>query len=124
MNILIYSKEGCTYCTMAKNLLESKNIPFTEKVLSLDFTREQLLAEHSLAKTFPVVVVDGFYIGGYTNLVTYIESDVFVQAQAVQTQLVDVEVLTAEVLQEVTDEVQTPAIEVVQPKTSYRKTSK
>jgi glutaredoxin len=117
MSIVIYTKEDCVYCSMAKNLLNSKNIPYTEKVLSLDFTREELLAAHSLAKTFPVIVVDGFYIGGYTNLVTYIESDAFVQAQAAQVQ-------AEEVLQVENEGVKAPVVEVDQPKTSNRKTSK
>lgn len=73
MSILIYTKEDCVYCSMAKELLNSRNIPYTEKVLGLDFTREDLLARHSLAKTFPVVVVDEFYIGGYNNLAARIE---------------------------------------------------
>lgn len=75
MIVQIYSKEGCGYCDMAKTLLTSKNIPYTEQVLGIDFTREQLLANYSLAKTFPVIIVDGFYIGGYTNLVEHIEKN-------------------------------------------------
>ena len=75
MRVQIYSKEGCGYCDMAKALLTSKHIPFTEQVLGIDFTREQLLANYSLAKTFPVIIVDGFYIGGYTNLVEHIEKN-------------------------------------------------
>jgi hypothetical protein len=41
---------------------------FTEKMLNRDFTREQLLETYPTAKSFPVVVLDGFYIGGYTQL--------------------------------------------------------
>jgi glutaredoxin 3 len=68
MSIEIYTKEDCGYCTAAKNLLKSKNIMFTEQVLGIHFTREQLLANYSQAKTFPVIVVDGYYIGGYNQL--------------------------------------------------------
>ena len=83
MRVEIYSKEDCGYCAMAKTLLNSKNIPYTERVLGIDFTREQLLTNFSLAKTFPVIVVDGFYIGGYTNLVEHIEKNPVVQVQEV-----------------------------------------
>jgi glutaredoxin len=37
-------------------------------MLDKDFTREQLLEMYPTARSFPVVVVDGFYIGGYTQL--------------------------------------------------------
>jgi hypothetical protein len=37
-------------------------------MLNRDFTREQLLETYPTAKSFPVVVLDGFYIGGYTQL--------------------------------------------------------
>lgn len=68
MNIEIWSKTNCPYCTSAKEILRDFNIPFSEKVLDRDFTREMLLETYPTAKTFPVVVIDGFYIGGYNQL--------------------------------------------------------
>lgn len=68
MNVVIWSKPNCPYCTSAKEILRDFNLPFTEKVLDRDFTREILLETYPTAKTFPVVVVDGFYIGGYNQL--------------------------------------------------------
>jgi glutaredoxin 3 len=67
-HVVIWSKPDCPYCTRAKSALRSKNIPFEEKVLNQDFTREILLETYPTAKTFPVIVVDGYYIGGYTQL--------------------------------------------------------
>jgi glutaredoxin len=49
-------------------VLRTNNINFEEKVLNRDFTKEILLETYPKAKSFPVVVVDGFYIGGYTQL--------------------------------------------------------
>jgi glutaredoxin len=67
-NVVIWSKTDCPYCSKAKNVLRTNNISFEEKVLNRDFTREHLLEMYPTAKSFPVVVVDGFYIGGYTQL--------------------------------------------------------
>jgi glutaredoxin len=68
MNVILYSKDNCSYCTNAKLLLTNKGISFTEMKLGEDFTRETLLEMFPEAKTFPVVVVDGFNIGGYVQL--------------------------------------------------------
>jgi glutaredoxin len=53
---------------MAKIALADKNITFTEQKLNRDFSREQILEKFPEAKTFPIIVLDGFYIGGYTQL--------------------------------------------------------
>lgn len=68
-HVVIWSKPNCPYCSRAKNVLTAHNIPFNENVLDRDFTREILTELYPTAKTFPVIVVDNFYIGGYTQLV-------------------------------------------------------
>jgi len=74
MHVEIYSKVHCGYCTSAKNLLKNNNIPFNEQVLDTHFTRDMILEKFSTAKTYPIIVVDGFYIGGYNELVKLLES--------------------------------------------------
>jgi glutaredoxin 3 len=69
MQVVIYTKENCSYCVSAKMLLVNKGIPFKEMSLGVDFTRETLLEMFPTAKTFPIVVVDGFNIGGFSELV-------------------------------------------------------
>jgi len=54
-------------CT-SKNSSFKERYSLREKILDRDFTREHLLETYPTAKTFPVIVVDGFYIGGYTQL--------------------------------------------------------
>lgn len=66
--IEIYSKENCTYCASAKNLLTSRNKMFTEHKLGVDYTREQLLEKFPNAKSFPVILIDGYHIGGFNEL--------------------------------------------------------
>lgn len=70
MNVTIYTKQDCHYCGQAKVLLASKNISFQELKLDEDFSREHLLETFPSAKSFPVIVVDGFNIGGFTQLKT------------------------------------------------------
>lgn len=67
-NVTIYSKSDCIHCTNAKMLLASRGINYTELKLNEDFSRENLLELFPSAKSFPVIVVDGFNIGGYEQL--------------------------------------------------------
>lgn len=73
-NVVLYTKDNCSYCMNAKSLLTNKNIPYKEMKLGEDFTRETLLEMFPEAKTFPVIVVDGFNIGGYVQLKEHIDS--------------------------------------------------
>lgn len=66
--VTIYTKENCSYCIKAKMVLASKNIQYTELKLNEDFSKESLLELFPSARTFPVIVVDGFNIGGYEQL--------------------------------------------------------
>lgn len=68
MHVVLYTKESCSHCMSAKILLTNKSIPFKEQKLGEDFTRETLLEMFPHAKSFPVIVVDGFNIGGYQQL--------------------------------------------------------
>lgn len=68
MAIEIYTKEGCPACVSAKQALNIHKKDYLEYKLNEDFTTDVLLSRFPEAKTFPVIVVDGFHIGGYTNL--------------------------------------------------------
>jgi glutaredoxin len=71
--ILIYGKPGCSYCEAAKNLCEARGFVFEYKTLDIDYTREHLLETFPGAKTVPQIVVNGLKIGGYNELLKYIE---------------------------------------------------
>jgi glutaredoxin len=68
MHVEIYTKPNCTYCVEAKKQLNVRNIQYKEHLLDRDFTKQMLSEKFNTAKTYPVVVVDGFYIGGYNEL--------------------------------------------------------
>jgi glutaredoxin 3 len=68
MKVTIYSMDKCLHCTRAKMLLTARGMPYTELKLDEDFSREHLKELFPSATTFPVIVVDGFNIGGYDQL--------------------------------------------------------
>lgn len=74
MQAIIWSTATCSYCKQAKNLLNSKNIPYEERMIGSEWTKEQLLEVVPNARTVPQIFIDGNYVGGYTDLVSYMNS--------------------------------------------------
>ena len=68
MKATVWSKNGCTFCTQAKELLESRGIDYEERNINTEWTREQLLEEVPTARTLPQIFLDDNYIGGFTEL--------------------------------------------------------
>lgn len=73
MNVLIYSKRNCTFCTKAKVLLDTKGIAYKETIIGEDMLREDFLEMFPNVTTVPLIYVDGQQIGGYNELREYIE---------------------------------------------------
>ena len=65
MEVKIYSKENCVFCTKAKAVLASHNPEVL--MLDQDFNREQFFEVFPTAKTFPQIIINGEKIGGYTE---------------------------------------------------------
>lgn len=68
MNIEIYGRPGCSYCNMAKDLLNKKGLHYTEHVVGSTMTREEFFEKFPEAKTVPQITIDGRLIGGYDKL--------------------------------------------------------
>lgn len=73
--VVIYSKENCPYCVSAKHILNNKKIAFEEVKLGVDITREAIIEQFPTARSFPIITVDGFYIGGYVELAERINQE-------------------------------------------------
>ena len=71
MEIIIYTMKGCGHCTRIKELLRRAGTTYTEKKLDVDFTREELLEKHPEAGGYPVMVVDGEFIGSIVESVKF-----------------------------------------------------
>lgn len=72
MNFTVYSKDGCPYCEMVKQVLLGKDLTFTEYKLGVDFGREQFYSEFGQGSTFPQVIMDDTKLGGCTETVKYL----------------------------------------------------
>lgn len=69
MKVIIWSKDDCPYCDMAKNWFKSKNVVFTERKIGTDgVTKEQLLEAIPSARSVPQIIIDDTVIGGWDNL--------------------------------------------------------
>ena len=77
MTVIMYSKPNCPYCVKAKRLFEMRNIEFVERTVGVDTTREELLEAAPNARTVPQIFINGENIGGYDQLVVYMEDTGF-----------------------------------------------
>lgn len=66
--IEIYTKSNCSYCVHAKDFMKKNNIMFEEFKLDEHFNRDELKMKYPYATTYPVIVIDGNYIGGFSDL--------------------------------------------------------
>jgi glutaredoxin 3 len=71
MKAVIWSTKNCSYCSMAKSLLKQKGIEFEEKIIGVDYTKDQFLENVPNARTVPQIFIDKTYIGSYNDLIAY-----------------------------------------------------
>ena len=75
MKVTIYGREKCSWCSKAKNLVDklfqSQTIDSYEYI---DYQKQNMSAKDlseiagTQVKTVPIILLDGNYIGGYTEL--------------------------------------------------------
>ena len=75
MNAIVYGTKRCNFCTLVVNALEKEGAT----VEKIDGSEPNNLIEMRKvagenARTVPQVVVDGKYIGGYTEVDRYLRS--------------------------------------------------
>ena len=67
--VIIYTGDLCVHCDLAIELLNRKNIRFTEYNVAKDTVkREEMLKKSNGAKTVPQIFIDEHHIGGNTEL--------------------------------------------------------
>jgi len=71
--ITIYGKPMCPFCDKAKALCEQRGYNYEYKTLGTDYTKEELLETFPGARTVPQIVINGNKIGGWEQMVKYIE---------------------------------------------------
>jgi glutaredoxin len=79
MKIEIYTKDNCTYCNQAKQLLKSKNMEYTEHYIAPSnraVLLEELTTRLGVApRTVPQIFIDDKSVGGYTELVQWLKDN-------------------------------------------------
>ncbi len=70
-HVVIYTRSGCSYCTEAKQLLESKDVRFREIELNSKGIRYFWMVSKTnfTKRTFPEIFINGKHIGGCDDLV-------------------------------------------------------
>lgn len=70
----VYTRDGCSFCEKAKNLLNQNNLQYTEYSIGKNILREEVLQKFPGIKMLPIVVdVNGTLVGGYEDLVTHLQ---------------------------------------------------
>ena len=68
-DIVIYTRPGCGYCSMAKQLLISKGSKFKEfNIWAKDQYKAEMAKRTSGANTVPQIFINGEHIGGSDDL--------------------------------------------------------
>ena len=75
MEIKVITKDNCSFCTRAKNLLSSRKLLFDEILLDRDIDLDTVRSTYPSMRTFPIIVVNDEVVGGYDSLVERITED-------------------------------------------------
>jgi glutaredoxin 3 len=68
-DIVIYTTNHCPYCVRAKNLLDSKQVKYSEINVQMDPTkRDEMLEKSGGRRTVPQIFIKGEHIGGSDDL--------------------------------------------------------
>ena len=66
--ILIYTAHRCGYCVMAKRLLDSKNITYTEINVDEQAGMREEMMTRTRRRTVPQIYIGDFHVGGFDDL--------------------------------------------------------
>ena len=67
--VVIYTGDRCVHCVWAMDLLNRKNIKFTEYNIAKDLEkREEMLKKSNGARTVPQIFIDKYHVGGNAEL--------------------------------------------------------
>lgn len=68
--VIIYSSAFCPYCSWAKKMLDSKNVPYNEiRIDQVEGAQHEMLEKSNGQMTVPQIFIGDFHVGGYTDMV-------------------------------------------------------
>ena len=74
--VVIYTGDLCIHCDWAIDLLNRKNIKFTEYNVAKNPTkRDEMLKKSNGARTVPQIFIDDYHVGGNRELQTLNRED-------------------------------------------------
>ncbi|MFC5387198.1 glutaredoxin 3 [Aquamicrobium segne] len=69
VDVTIYTRAMCSYCTAAKRLLDSKDVAYTEHDASFSpELRQEMMTRANGRTTFPQIFIGDTHIGGCDDL--------------------------------------------------------
>lgn len=68
LDVVIYTKNVCPYCTMAKALLDQKGISYVVQNAEDPEIFEEMMAKSGGRRTVPQIFINGKAIGGFDDL--------------------------------------------------------
>ena len=71
--VIIYGKPSCGFCTKAKNFCTDRQLEFTYKDVQNESFMTELRDLYPDARSVPQIFIGSDRIGGYNELVTYVE---------------------------------------------------
>ncbi|MCX7076904.1 MAG: glutaredoxin 3 [Methylococcales bacterium] len=66
--ILIYTAHRCGYCVMAKRLLDSKNVTYTEINVDEQAGMREEMMSRTRRRTVPQIYIGDVHVGGFDDL--------------------------------------------------------
>ena len=73
--VIIYTKENCPYCRMAKDLLSARQVSYEEIRIDLDdHKRDEMIRLSNNRRTVPQIFINDQPIGGYDDLAALAKS--------------------------------------------------
>ncbi len=66
--VTLYTTQYCPYCVRAKQLLESKGVPYTDIAVDQEPQRRIEMMERSGRRTVPQIWIGQEHVGGYDEL--------------------------------------------------------
>ena len=66
--ILVYTANFCPYCTMAKKLLDKKNVSYSEINVDSKAGLRQEMMQKTKRRTVPQIYIGELHIGGFDEL--------------------------------------------------------
>tara|TARA_Y100001938_G_C7896940_1_gene332638 strand:- start:383 stop:610 length:228 start_codon:yes stop_codon:yes gene_type:complete len=75
MKVVIYGKEYCPFCVKARQVCEQRGFDYKYYKVGKDFHADWLRKKFTNAKTYPQIVIDNTHVGGYTDMMEFLDGE-------------------------------------------------